>query len=313
MMKLTCGNIENFKDFSQFKNLEDFNNNMEQWMLDVKGEFTKSELIALKRLTRFACKIVGVCNAKIQTIVASTHANNELGGISRSTFERMLRKAKKLGLLHVYHTTKINGYKAHNVYVFNRYERKQTFSENYSDTYSSIDNNQMNLEQNYTETTPVIENVAYLQTRKNQLFSYPPSKEVYGSEKVDVSNETIDLSKTGKQISTKRQTSNCLTALHVSFTSSRVPKQFVHLAGCFFHKASTIEELWKIITISNYHTKYDLPTMIDLACESLLQLVRHMKRHTVKKSIFALYWGIVQNKMDELLFRDLTEMGFAVN
>lgn len=112
---MQAGNIVNFAHLSQFRDLKDFNNNVEQWMVDIKEEFTKSELIALKRLIRFSAKVPGVCNAKIQTIVAATHDGTI--GISRSTFERMLRKAKALGFIEVHNTSK-RGYQAHNVYVF---------------------------------------------------------------------------------------------------------------------------------------------------------------------------------------------------
>lgn len=115
---MQAGNIANFAHLSQFHDLRDFNNNVEQWMIDIKKEFTKSELIALKRLIRFSAKVPGICNAKIQTIVAATHA--DAIGISRSTFERMLRKAKSLGCIKVHNTSK-RGYQAHNVYVFMSY------------------------------------------------------------------------------------------------------------------------------------------------------------------------------------------------
>ncbi|WP_241737869.1 hypothetical protein [Anoxybacillus flavithermus] len=89
-------------------------------MIDLKSKFTKSELIALKRLIRFSAKVAGVCHAKIQTLVSACHEKGQ--EISRSTFERMLRKAKKFGLLIVYNTTKENGKQSHNVYVFQRYQ-----------------------------------------------------------------------------------------------------------------------------------------------------------------------------------------------
>ncbi|WP_249924179.1 hypothetical protein [Bacillus cereus] len=125
---MQAGNIANFAHLSQFRDLKDFNNNVEQWMIDIKEEFTKSELIALKRLIRFSAKVPGICNAKIQTIVAATH--NDTIGISRSTFERMLRKAKSFGMIEIHNTSK-RGYQAHNVYVFTPYPTKEVLqSEN---------------------------------------------------------------------------------------------------------------------------------------------------------------------------------------
>ncbi|MGE7217141.1 hypothetical protein ACQKJC_11625 [Priestia koreensis] len=115
---MKSGNINQFAHLSQFNSLKDFNNNIEQWMLDVKSQLTKSELIALKRLTRYCCSVFGVCNAKISTMVSATHERGM--GISRSTFERMLRKVKSLGMITVYNTFS-KGNQRHNVYVFNPY------------------------------------------------------------------------------------------------------------------------------------------------------------------------------------------------
>ncbi|WP_273381590.1 hypothetical protein [Symbiobacterium thermophilum] len=124
---MRSGNIEQFKHLSQFRDLKDFNNNIEQWMIDLKSKFTKSELIALKRLIRFSAKVVGVCNAKIATIVSATHEKDGMG-ISRSTFKRMVTKAKAFGLLTVYETVRKNGSQSSNLYVFNRYPVKEDVS-----------------------------------------------------------------------------------------------------------------------------------------------------------------------------------------
>ncbi|WP_430789480.1 hypothetical protein VBD025_03955 [Virgibacillus flavescens] len=114
---MQSGNINNFSDLSQFKDIRDFNNSIEQWMLDIKKKFTKSELVALKRLIRFSAKVKGVCNAKIGTIVSATHEKDG-AGISRSTFKRMIAKAKTIGLISVHNTVRKNGSKSSNLYVF---------------------------------------------------------------------------------------------------------------------------------------------------------------------------------------------------
>lgn len=118
---MKSGNIANFKELSYFRDLKDFNNHIEQWMIDVKKQFTKSELVALKRLVRYSAKFAGICNAKIGTIVAATHKKDG-AGISRSTFKRMVTKAKDIGLLVVRETVRKNGSKSSNVYSFNRYQ-----------------------------------------------------------------------------------------------------------------------------------------------------------------------------------------------
>ncbi|PWW20213.1 hypothetical protein DFO73_11627 [Cytobacillus oceanisediminis] len=117
------GNIESFSNLSQFRDIEDFNNNFEQWMLDIKREFTKSELIALKYLKRYCAKVAGVSNAKIATITKTAYENNQ--PVSRSTVKRMVQKAKNLGLLNVYETERKNGSKSSNIYVFNRFVKAE--------------------------------------------------------------------------------------------------------------------------------------------------------------------------------------------
>lgn len=160
------GNIEQFKHLSQFENLRSFNSSIEQWMIDYKSEFTKGELIALKRLIRFCAKVYGVSNAKIQSIVSATHIDSV--GISRSTFERMLRKAKAYGILTV-HNTFCGSNQRHNVYVFNRYQSiKQIESE-----ASTNDVPETNDVPNQ-ETSRVKTNTILIDTYKDNVISDVP-------------------------------------------------------------------------------------------------------------------------------------------
>lgn len=110
-----------YDQLSKFETLKEFNDHFEQAMLDVKEYFTKSEYIALNKLRKFAANVVGVAWVKGQKAVASTHKDS-MFGISRSTFDRMLRKAKKIGLVSVFNQFRENKYQKHNVYVFNRLE-----------------------------------------------------------------------------------------------------------------------------------------------------------------------------------------------
>ncbi|MGG3193941.1 hypothetical protein [Priestia aryabhattai] len=141
---MQSGNIEGFKQLSQFRDTKDFNNHIEQWMTEIKKQFTKSELVALKRLIRFSAKIVGVCNAKIGTVVSATYQKDG-AGISRSTFKRMTTKAKELGLLHIHETQRKNGSQSANIYVFNRFELPKEENLNHPKTnILSKTNNQIN-------------------------------------------------------------------------------------------------------------------------------------------------------------------------
>lgn len=129
MTTLSYATERNYESLSKFTDINDFNNNFEQAMLDVKAEFTKSEYIALNKLRKYAANVVGVAWCKIQKAVASTHASDVIG-VSRSTFDRMLRKARKLNLITVINTQKANKYQAHNIFVFNRVEELAITNEN---------------------------------------------------------------------------------------------------------------------------------------------------------------------------------------
>lgn len=119
MTMTTYAKDRNYHKLSKFTSLKDFNDQFEQAMLDVKSFFTKSEYIALNKLRKFAgSDIIGVAWAKLQKVVSSTWA--ETIGVSRSTFERMIRKARKLNLIAVVNQSRKNGSQTHNVYVFRR-------------------------------------------------------------------------------------------------------------------------------------------------------------------------------------------------
>ncbi|WP_052404743.1 hypothetical protein [Bacillus rubiinfantis] len=120
-MNIKSAAVETFEAFSQFSSLKEFNHHIEMWLLDYKCDFSKSELIGFKRLVRFAAKIPGVCNAKIATILKAIHMDYNGSGISRSTFKRMIAKAKNLGIFTVHETERKNGSQSSNLYVFNRF------------------------------------------------------------------------------------------------------------------------------------------------------------------------------------------------
>lgn len=130
---MLSGRIEKYAEYSQFDSLKDFNTTIEMFLADHKKDFTKGELVAFKRLVRYSAKFFGVANAKIGTLLKTINEKLNGFGISRSTFERMLRKAKQLGILTIKNTVKRKGGKGHNVYVFNTIdalkERKLTYCE----------------------------------------------------------------------------------------------------------------------------------------------------------------------------------------
>ena len=124
-MNLKSGSIDQFEQFSQFASLKEFNSHMEMWLAVHKHDFSKGELVGLKRLVRFAAKIPGVSNAKIGTILKAIHEEYEGNGISRSTFKRMIQKAIQLGIITVHETERKNGSQTSNLYVFNAFPKSE--------------------------------------------------------------------------------------------------------------------------------------------------------------------------------------------
>ncbi|OIJ21713.1 hypothetical protein BKP45_03165 [Anaerobacillus alkalidiazotrophicus] len=114
------GNIKQFSHLREFTTLQQFNETIKHVLSQHGDEFTKGERLAFTILTRFSVKEIGICNARICKLVEAAQAQK--GGVSRSTFERMLRKAKQLGVLSIHHTTRKKGGYSHNVYVFHRFD-----------------------------------------------------------------------------------------------------------------------------------------------------------------------------------------------
>lgn len=148
-----------FVDYSQFKNLKDFNNQIEMWMTQIKNKFTPTELIAIKRLIRFSAKIPGVCNAGMKKIVAATKAKDvQNHGVSLSSLRRAIKKATSLGLLLIKNTIRKDNSQSTNLYIFNAFNC-QTNEQGYK-------------KQETPQTAPVKENIVeQLNTLKTNNIS----------------------------------------------------------------------------------------------------------------------------------------------
>ncbi|WP_246197169.1 hypothetical protein [Cytobacillus depressus] len=257
-MNLKSGNIKEFASFSRFKSLPEFNTHIEMWMAVHKDKFTKSELVGLKRLIRFAAKFPGVCNAKIGTMLKAIHEEYNGNGISRSTFKRMLAKVAELGMMTVYETERKNGSQSSNLYVFNRF----------------------------------------------------PKSELPKEEKMDHHNKTSNLSKTNIKNKNKRIVNE---SLDDTYTSDRIPSEFIQVVKCFFPHAKKIEEFWRMATIAAYrhNCENDLGQLTTLAIHSFKQLIRKMKTSVRVAKPTAYFYGILHKKLQELYFEELFDMGFS--
>lgn len=273
-MQLIQGNIENFRYLSRFKNLKDFNNHVEQWMLDIKDKFTKSELIALKRLIRFSSKVAGVCNAKIGTITKATHELDG-AGISRSTLKRMVAKAKDLGFLTVYETERKNGSQSSNLFVFNGYGT--ALKTNLEPPGEA----KLNHRKNYQSSKTINKNIKDIRNTGNDVFS---------DDEKSISDSSIKSNSINKP-------------LDASYVSCSVPSAFINFVKCFFDDAEQIEEYWKLVTISANKHKIS-GDRVETAIKSFKILIRKMKK-TLIKNVYGFFYGILNKKFTTLYWQEV--------
>lgn len=120
-MKIKLCTLGQAEQFSLFQTKEEFQHHVVKWVVDYRREFSKGELVALQKLVYLSTDIPGVCYLTIHTILKEIHREKGGMGISRSTFKRMTRKAKKIGILTIYKTERENGSQSTNLYVFQPY------------------------------------------------------------------------------------------------------------------------------------------------------------------------------------------------
>lgn len=104
-----------FKQFATFQSIEELNHAVRRFLYTHSHELTPSTIQTLKIISRFSCKIFGVCWTKIDTLASAV-------GISRSSVERAIRTLKQYGILTVQKTTRKIGGQGHNIYVISTYD-----------------------------------------------------------------------------------------------------------------------------------------------------------------------------------------------
>lgn len=272
MDKLYSGRIDNFKDFSKFGTIKEFNTNVEKWLAEYKKEFSKGELIGFKRLVRYAAKFYGVANAKVGTIVKAINDKLNGYGISRRTFQRMLTKAKKLGILSVVGTSRKRGGDGHNVYVFNTYVIQKSEKLSYRD----------DVEKRYWTS-----------------LDGPISE-----------SETVNLLETHNISNNKRIVREISDVqLGKEYTSDRVPTEFRNLVGCYYDCQETIEEFWKVVTVSTYYCDWmNEKDKLETACEAFRALIRAIKTKWVQNP-YGYFYGVVCKRIDVIEGEVIAKLG----
>ncbi|MGO4889618.1 hypothetical protein ACJ2A9_17875 [Anaerobacillus sp. MEB173] len=312
------GSIENFAAYSQFHSVNEFNAHIELWLNQHGNQFSKGEHIGLQRLLRYSVKIIGVANVKIATALKVIHEEYYGNGISRSTFKRMIAKAKYLGILEVIELKRESGGQSSNLYVFQRFPKSMT--QNELPHNNDFADKNANLEPPTDKALPPVHNPdiqEHHETLPNAQLE-PPNDEQLNHHKTTLSLKTTN----NKKITKRNQTpchNNHTIDLHInehpldhSYTSERVPHSFKNLMKSFCDHYDKIEEYWSMVQVAAYKNNYDNDgeLMTDIAIQSFKQMIRGVKKKTIRRPI-AYFYGILMKKFEEVYVKELSDSDFG--
>ncbi|WP_209121706.1 hypothetical protein [Alkalihalobacillus sp. BA299] len=271
---MKSGHIDQFAHLSEFHSVKEFNESMKQVRKLYEYHFTKGERIALLTLIQYSVKKHGVCNARIGKLVQAAQAHN--GGISRSTFERMLRKAKKLGIISIHHTIRQKGGYSHNVYIFHRFDGA---------------------------TSPQLPDRKHAETPAppcHQAEEKAPEAPLLETKKQKQHQEQRQ--QTQESLRTKpldSVRSKSLDSLDYTFVPSYVPTPFVQVAKPFFNRAKDICSLWYRTTIAYRSMKFSQPieTFLPTIIQAFKETIYKYKQNYIKTSFIQYFYGTVAGKL----------------
>ncbi|WP_052144897.1 hypothetical protein [Halalkalibacter okhensis] len=248
---MQSGHIQQFAHLSQFKTVKEFNDSIKNFLQLHGDSFTEGEHIALRTLIQYSVKVHGICNAKICKLLEATHASGQ--PISRTTFERMLRKGRKLGLLTTYNTNRKKGGKSHNVYVFHRFDVSNT---------------------------------------KKLTHQQPAPIPPVPSPQTTKTTPEATLSKTKKR-KDKEIRKVTFESLDYTFVPSHVPSPFVKAAKPFFPSAKEICALWDRVMMAHrkMECKKPVETYLPVIIQAFKESVYRYKKGEIKTSFMPYFYG----------------------
>ncbi|WP_234969359.1 hypothetical protein [Bacillus massilinigeriensis] len=268
---MKSGSIGNFAGYSQFESLKEFNNSMEMWMAAYKEKFTKGELVGLKRLVRFAAKIPGVCNAKIATVLKAIHEDYGECGISRSTFKRMILKAKEIGIFTVHETERKNGSQSSNLYVFLPFAETEPPKEEIMDHHNKT-------------SIPFKTKISNIKKREEPRFSENEPPPVDNFEPKDY------------EFVSDRVPKDFTRLVKCFYPNAKTIEEFWRMSG--------------IIAYRNCREN-EQNTVLETSLDAFKQLIRKIKTRMPVKNPIAYFTGILNKKYQEMYFEELYAMEFA--
>ncbi|WP_227938690.1 hypothetical protein [Alkalihalobacillus deserti] len=252
------GQIAQFAHLSPFETVKEFNESMKQARYLHGHHFTKGEHAALFTLAQFSVKHIGVCHARIDKLVQASQTKKQ----ARSTFERMLRKAKKYNILSVHHTIREKGGYSHNVYIFHRFDG------------------------------------AILTDRKKLSTPTPAITPTTNQPSETRSFKSLNSSKTIKDHLIQEIRIESLESLDFTFVPSYVPEPFVTAVKPFLNKAKEICSLWDRARIAhrNNQLKQPIDVQVYTVIQAFKESIYQLKSNQIKTSFTPYFYGTV-NKL----------------
>jgi hypothetical protein len=147
-------------------------------------------------------------------------------------------------------------------------------------------------------------------SQSSNLYSFNrfPQSEPPKAKKMNQPKETNNLIKTNNQKNNKRN--EVQIELDYTFVCDKVPQAFVQSVKYFFSDAKTIEEYWHMVQIAAFRFEFNQNSddILSIGIQSFKQLIRKLKstKSVVKPITF--FYGIVTNKLKELVLNQLTEV-----
>ncbi|WNB92493.1 hypothetical protein [Bacillus sp. NEB1478] len=276
---MRAGNIYQFKNLSKFKDVEEFNQHKETFLQQHPDLFTKSEFIAFEVLSQYSVVVPGVANAKIDTLV--TACMKKQGKVSRSTYIRMLRKAKNAGILKVHKTYRSSGGFAHNIFVFQKFEPPG-------------DTEMTQREKPETTCGDKDENIVFAGESMNLSLNLK-NKDLNIRQEKDVHNHT-----SSDQSSIKDKD------LDYTFVPDTIPQNFIQTVKPFFDRAVEIYTFWGKALIAHKKLNFDVPleSMTSVVINAFKTTVFHLKHRKIKKSFIQYYYGTLMGMFSAIKRRE---------
>jgi hypothetical protein len=282
--KMRAGNIYQFKKFSKFKTVAEFNKQKERFLQQHPDLFTQSEFIAFEVLTQFSVVVPGVANAKIATLVSA--CSGKQGGVSRATFVRMLRKAKTTGFLKVHKTYRASGGFAHNVFVFQLIDVSPETQLTYRGD-AEVPSPGKDEDTNFAPET------------KN-LFSNLQNKDLNIRQEKNV---TLPLT----------PNNSSFQDLDYTFVPDTVPQHFIHTVKPFFDQATEIYNFWEkaLMAYRQFDLYQPLEQMTALVINAFKTTIFQYKHRKIKTSFMQYYYGTLTTMLSAEKRREHTSNATA--